>query len=309
MLRTGALTFACGLWLSTFSSALAESKVFDDRFVDLPSLANPMPYSVYLPDGYCDGGMSYPVLYLLHGYGGTHRDWLKAGKIGQTLDRLISSKQINPMIVVMPSASKSWYVNSSKFGNYETALVKELPKALEAELHSLNTKEGRAVAGLSMGGYGALRFAFSSPKKYTAVAALSPAIFPNVGSKDEFRDVQIKLFAGAFDNPFSTKLFNDNNVFSLAEKVSSAPATYLSVGDDDWFGLYDGTFAFYQKLKSRKIPAELRITDGNHDWKLWSKEIEPALIFLDSKMSPATKVLSAEQNVIERAQSSFCHPN
>ncbi len=160
-----------------------------------------------------------------------------------------------------------------------------------------------------MGGYGALKFAFISPESYAAVAALSPAIFENVGSEDEFRPVQIKLFAGAFDDPFSTQLFNTKNVFPLVEKVSNAPATYLSVGDDDWFGLYDGTFAFYKALKSRKIPAELRVIDGNHDWKLWSKEIEPALEFLASNLSPATAMDLSENINADAPRFLFCPDN
>ncbi|MEH6633210.1 MAG: alpha/beta hydrolase family protein [Halopseudomonas aestusnigri] len=296
------------VYLSVMSGAFAGGKVIDDRQIELPSLASSTPYSIYLPEGYCDSRLSYPVLYLLHGYGGTHRDWLKAGKVGQTLDRLISEGSISPIVVVMPSASKSWYVNSSKYGKYETALLHELPKYLEEDLYSLKTREGRAVAGLSMGGYGALRFAFRSPESFVSVAALSPAIFPNVVSKDEFKPVQIKLFAGAFNDPFSVEKYNEMNVFTLVQGASNPPATYLTVGDDDWFGLYDGTFAFYQQLKSQKIAAELRITDGNHDWKLWSKEIEPALIFLNSQLSAATEIPSSKGLPTRREQSSFCSP-
>ncbi len=306
-MRIGVLISISFVYLSALSGAFAGGKVID-RHIDLPSLASSTPYSLYLPEGYCDSGLSYPVLYLLHGYGGTHRDWLKAGQVGQTLDRLISAGRISPILVVMPSASKSWYVNSSKYGKYETALLHDLPKYLEAELYSLKTREGRAVAGLSMGGYGALRFAFRSPESFASVAALSPAIFPNVISKDEFKPVQIKLFAGAFDDPFSVTKYNEKNVFTLVQTASNPPATYLTVGDDDWFGLYDGTFAFYQQLKSQKIAAELRITDGNHDWKLWSKEIEPALIFLDSQLSAATKIPSSKGITTRREQSSFCSP-
>ncbi len=107
MLRLRSLVTSFSLIFYINSGAIAGSKVIDDGVITLPSLANPMPYSLYLPDGYCKGELSYPVLYLLHGYGGSHKDWLKAGRVGQALDHLISSGRISPMIVVMPSAHKS----------------------------------------------------------------------------------------------------------------------------------------------------------------------------------------------------------
>ncbi|MFD2205280.1 alpha/beta hydrolase [Kiloniella antarctica] len=287
MIKIGTLISVIFVCWSVFFSALAGGLVVKDQSIDLPSLKNPMQYSLYLPDGYCEENLSYPILYLLHGYGGSHRDWLNGGSVVKTLDRLIANGLISPLIVVMPSASKSWYVNSSKHGQFETALLLEFPKLLEANLHSLKVREGRAIAGLSMGGYGALRFAFRSPEKFGSVAALSPAIFPNVVGKDAFKPVQLKLFAGAFDEPFSSDKYNERNVFTLAKTISNPPAIYLTVGDDDWFGLYAGTFSFYQHLKSQKIPVELRVTDGNHNWKLWSREIERVLIFLNEQLSPA----------------------
>ncbi|WP_417432824.1 alpha/beta hydrolase [Kiloniella sp.] len=283
LLFAGIGTICFGLLWSL--TAFAQGLVIKDQNVVLPSFKDPLKYSLYLPKKYCVNNRLYPVLYLLHGYGGSHEDWLKAGQVAKTLDRLIADQVINPMVVVMPAAGKSWYLNSAKHGSFQSGLGQELLVVMEDLLANKVSKEKRAIAGLSMGGYGALKFAFETPEDYVAVAALSPAIFPNTESADNFKPVQIKLFAGAYGDPFSIETFNRENVFTALEKAKpeSFPHTYLTVGDDDWFGLYEGTFALYKELKSRKLPSELRITNGNHTWKLWRDEIEQALVFIDSK--------------------------
>ncbi|KLN59656.1 hypothetical protein WH96_16555 [Kiloniella spongiae] len=299
-------------------TAFAQGLVITDQKVSLPSFSIPANYSIYLPEKYCFDNRLYPVLYLLHGYGGSHRDWLKAGRVAQTLDLLIADRVIDPMIVVMPSAGKSWYLNSEQHGAFQSGLGQELPGIMEELLANKVSKGKRAIAGLSMGGYGALKFAFEAPENFIAVAALSPAIFPNVESANIFKPVQIKLFAGAFGDPFSVEIFNRENVFTALESVKpeNFPHTYLTVGDDDWFGLYEGTFALYKELKSRKLPSELRITNGNHTWKLWRDEIGQALVFIDDKFAAEdtaqtdTKNNAKNENVISVAMvarnSVFC---
>ncbi|WP_085906006.1 alpha/beta hydrolase [Kiloniella majae] len=278
-----ALCLSLGLvWSST---TVAQGLVLTDQKVTLPSFNAPLEYSVYLPEKYCVDNRLYPVLYLLHGYGGSHKDWLKAGRVAETLDRLIANHVIDPLVVVMPSAGKSWYLNSEKHGAFQSGLGQELPVVMEDLLANKVVKETRAIAGLSMGGFGALKFAFEAPENFIVTAGLSPAIFPNVESADSFKPVQIKLFAGAYGDPFSVETFNRENVFTALKnaKPEGFPHTYLTVGDDDWFGLYEGTFALYKELKNKKLPSELRITNGNHTWKLWRDEIKQVLVFIDSK--------------------------
>lgn len=296
------------LWPLT---AFAQGLVIKDQNVTLSSFKDPLKYSIYLPEKYCVNNRLYPVLYLLHGYGGSHNDWLKSGRIAKTLDRLIADQMIDPMVVVMPAAGKSWYLDSAKHGSFQSGLGQELPVVMEDLLANKVSKEKRAIAGLSMGGYGALKFAFETPENYVAVAGLSSAIFPNIKSSNHFKPVQIKLFAGAYGDPFSVEIFNRENVFTALKraKPESFPHTYLTVGDDDWFGLYEGTFALYKELKSRKLPSELRITNGNHTWKLWRDEIEQALVFIDSKFGPdqVTQKSKATPVKAEARNTVICH--
>lgn len=124
-----------------------------------------MAVSIYLPDGYDQDDTRYPVLYLLHGYGGNHLEWLTAGQVEVVIDRLIDHGTIPPVIVVMPDARNSWYVDSAEFGgldDYETALIQNLisevdrrypihPTASGAQYESKgvrdSTKNGPVIGG------------------------------------------------------------------------------------------------------------------------------------------------------------------
>lgn len=278
---------------------------------------------VYLPDGDAPE-QGWPVLYLLHGLDGGAKDWLSQGQIAATLDKLIAEKRIKPIIVVMPCGKNSWYVNSADVGgpgDFETALAAELPAAIEAAFPVGRGRPSRAVAGLSMGGYGALRFALAQPERYAAAAALSPAIWQNVpdsiiarmprkgefaqpSSYSYFREtdpatvtVDVDLppagdhFRGAFGTPFDPHRFNDANVFTLLKRAVDArktlPALYVTVGDDDSHLLWRGAFAFFETMQKLHQEVEFRVTDGDHSWDVWRRSIVDALVFVDGKVGIA----------------------
>ncbi|MBU2359666.1 MAG: esterase family protein [Alphaproteobacteria bacterium] len=296
----------------------------DIRFYDVSSVAlgTSVRTGVYVPVQAApkDG---WPVLYLLHGLGGNESSWAKLGNIDATLDEMIASGKIAPLVVVMPNGGDSWYVNSTQVdgpGDYQTAFTKDLPTWIEAHFPVRTDRDGRTVAGLSMGGYGALRFALLMPQRYVAVAALSPAIWQNFGNdeldippdqltqiaKTDFferadpatilgeRDVPPpgSHFAKAFGAPFNARFFNTQNVFTLLEAQLSSgadlPASFVTVGDDDSHGLWRGAVAYYETMRASDRQTELRITDGDHQWALWRTSIVHALVFLDSKMLPAS---------------------
>ena len=147
--------------------------------ISVPSevLGRPIAVTVYRPDETIPKA-GWPVLYLLHGLHGGNRDWQLLGSIKETLDRLIETGRIRRMVVVMPDAGNSWYVNSADVngpGDYETALLNELPQIIEKRYSPHCNRGTRAIAGLSMGGFGALRFAFKRPDRFAAVASLSGA--------------------------------------------------------------------------------------------------------------------------------------
>jgi len=292
---------------------MAKASTLEEMSFPSKALGRSLTVSVYRPDTPAPQN-GWPVLYLLHGLDGNNRDWSILANIKSTLDGMIKSGRIHPMLVVMPSAGNSWYVDSADVkgpGNYETALLNDLPNAFEKRFAPHCERSSRAIAGISMGGFGALRFALKRPDRYVAVASLSGAIWQNIptaqsrdpwaGSTSTYfnRVDQATVISGidlppegahfgnAFGAPFDARRFNEANVFTLlARQVqarSQLPAIFLTVGDNDSHNLWRGSMALYETLMADKVKIEFRVTDGDHTWSLWRRTIEDALEFVSSK--------------------------
>lgn len=310
------MTLAVATVLVATGSGRAESSLALSQ-IPAPALGRALPANIYVPDGEAPSG-GWPVLYLLHGHDGNEESWKTLGDIKSTLDRMIADDTIRPMLVVMPGAGNSWYVDSADVGgpgNYLTVMTDDLVKWVEANHPVRSDAGGRAVAGLSMGGFGALHLAYSRPQNYATVASMSGAIWDNVPDEDFGKTPdELKLiadsaffhrvdrytvetgrillstgdhYAGSFGSPFDARLFNAKNVFTLAQNAVDAnidlPKTYLTVGDDDGFNLWRGAIALHEKLLDDGRHSELRITDGDHVWSLWKVAIEDVLVFIDAQ--------------------------
>lgn len=305
---------------------LANAGTIEDGTFKSRALGTDMPALVYRPDGSPpDGG--WPVLYLLHGHDGDQNSWRDLGNIEQTLDRLIDTKAIRPIVVVMPGVGNSWYVNSSVVdgpGDFETAVTQDLRSSIEGKYPVRRDREGRSIAGLSMGGFGALHLAYAHDDLYGAVASMSGAIWQNVPASDldktpgELKLIQDSAFfhrldrttvtsgvvlpstgdhfSGSFGTPFDARLFNEKNIFTLAAQhiaeQQDLPATFLTVGDADGFYLWRGAVALHETLQASGRHSELRITDGDHVWSLWKTSIVDVLAFIDGQWDKAETVRS-----------------
>jgi S-formylglutathione hydrolase FrmB len=304
--------------------AWAMASTLDEIAVPSAALGRPLSVSIYRPDG-PPPSSGWPVLYLLHGLNGGCHDWPALGGVQATLDRLIAAHRIKPLVVVMPDAGNSWYVDSAAIGgpgNFETAILDDLPKAIEQNLPVSRERGGRAIAGLSMGGFGALRLALKRPDRYGAVASLSGAIWQNMPSAasgdgsahaagdDYFKRVDPATivsgidrppgnghFGGVFGRPFDAQRFNAANVFTLLAQQLRAgaklPAIYLTVGDHDSHDLWRGSIALYETLMADGVDVDFRVTGGDHVWALWRRSIEDALVFVDAKFTdvpPGAKI-------------------
>jgi len=135
----------------------------------------PYPYNIYLPDGYEDGDLQYPLLYLLHGSFGNENRWVVQGKMRPTTDRLIEEGHIPPAIVVMPGAN-SWWVDGYNEAA-ESSFIKDLIPHIDATYRTISERDGRVIGGLSAGGYGTVNFVLEHPEMFAAGAALSPASY------------------------------------------------------------------------------------------------------------------------------------
>lgn len=257
-----------------------------------PALGRPIRYSLYKPAAEPAPGTRWPVLYLLHGGGPGEADWLDAGRVAETMDRAIAAGDIPPTVVVMPQAGDSWYVDNADSGGaglMETALTRDLVRAIDASLPTAACRQGRAVAGLSTGGYGALLYALDRPKRYGAAISLSGSISGPIGPamKDRVRRAA-RLYDGAFGKPFVPARFNAMNLFPKAARLgigeAPKPAFYLMAGDRDPGGIVQGTTELHLAFLRRKADSTLRIVAGRHEWALWRRELGPALKWLGPKL-------------------------
>lgn len=251
------------------------------------SLGRPIPYTLYLPDGYATSGHGYPVVYLLHGHGGTENDWLDGGGLAATMDRLVEAGTVPSMVVVMPGLGNGWYVDNRDpggFGAIQTAFLADFLPQVE---RTWRGDGSRAVAGLSMGGWGAVRFALLRPDLFAAAASLSGAL---VTEAQAATPMWAGWFSGAFGDPVDPARFRAAAPQFLLASVAAAaerPALYLACGDEDELGLTASNLLFFLELEEAGIPAELRIADGGHDWNLWARELAPALTFVGTILARA----------------------
>ena len=135
---------------------------------------------VYLPPSYASKTAShYPVIYLLHGYTASNKQWTADGHvdIGKLMDDLIGVGKVREMIVVMPDAKNkyggSFYTDSPTTGNWEDFLTQELVKHIDAKYRTIPRASSRGIAGWSMGGYGAIKLGIKHPDIYGALYGLS----------------------------------------------------------------------------------------------------------------------------------------
>src|SRR6266571_2652071 len=142
-----------------------------------------LPYNVILPPGYrATATTRYPVLYLLHGHGGHYTDWLTRTNIADYASQY-------RMIVVMPEGNNSWYVDgaSGSSDKYESYILQELMPDVDNRYRTIQSRYGRGIAGLSMGGYGALKFGLKSPGMFAFAGSISGALAATTWTEDDFK--------------------------------------------------------------------------------------------------------------------------
>ena len=259
-----------------FALPAAASSVVTREF-DSAALQRKWSYAVYLPDGYETSNLKYPVLYLLHGHGQDLYAWTNFGHIQPTADELIAHGEIPPAIIVMPDAGMTWYVDRKE--KMETAVIRDLVGDVQQTFRVIDDRKGRVIAGLSMGGYGALRFVLKYPEMFAAAGLLSPAIYdPEVPQGSGAR--RAGVFGAAEFDPQVWKELNYPALWDafLARKV--AVPMYINSGDDDDFFIEAEATRLYSLLRKNGQPAELRIVDGAHKWPVWESTIGDAMRYV-----------------------------
>jgi enterochelin esterase-like enzyme len=257
-----------------------------------PMLGRDVTYALYTPARQSTPAQPLPVLYLLHGRDDTEMAWINNGSIVETLDRMIGAGTLPPIAVVMPMAGNSWYVDDARgtqgFGPIAAAFLDEFVPAIERRHALAACRNGRAIAGLSMGGYGAALYAFTRPELFSSAIILSGSLFSDQTAEIEPRlPFYDRVLAGIHGTPFDVERFKSWTVFARLAKAAPAIETlgvWLAAGDGDFAGILNGTVRLHQELRRRKIETHLRIYGGDHTWALWTMAIEPALTWLAPRL-------------------------
>jgi putative tributyrin esterase len=243
-----------------------------DELVASPALGRTMKYRVLLPEDYEPSRERYRVLYLLHGLGGDYLDWSTRTDIGRFARSL-------PLIIVMPDGENAWYTNAAQNGpRFEDYIADDLVKDVERKYPVIRARYGRAIAGLSMGGYGALKIALKHPGTFAVAGSFSGALGAADPSFDDARAYKESLYR-VFGPPGSeVRGANDLTAIVGRAVVAGAPAIYMDCGTSD--DLLESNRTLAAVLQKRGFAYEYHETAGAHAWDYWNRRIEAFLPWL-----------------------------
>lgn len=273
------LAFATNAQQSTLKESLTiESKI----------LGKEVKYSIYLPAGYDATNQSYPVLYLLHGYSDDETGWTQFGQVQPIADKSIASGDAPATIIAMPDGGVSFYINShDNKVRYEDFFIQEFIPHIESTYRIRKKKEFRAIAGLSMGGYGSLIFSLKYPEMFAAAAPLSAAVWTDEEILKVPEDrwdsfMGIFLQKGLKGKDRLNKHYADNAPIRIVEQAPldklKSVRYFIDCGDDDF--LIKGNMALHAAMIDKGVPHEFRVRDGSHTWAYWRASLPEVLKFV-----------------------------
>ena len=208
----------------------------------------------------------FPVLYLLHGLSDDSTAWLRYTSI----ERYAAA---HGLAVVLPQVQRSFYADEAHGERYFTFLSEELPGIVASFFRVSGRREDTFVAGLSMGGYGALKWALHQPERFAAAASLSGALDLEAVSQDEWRTPLVqRLFDG--------RVGPGDDLFALldAADVDTLPSLYVGCGAED--ALIDGNVRFVDEATAAGADVHVDFRAGEHEWGLWDATIQDVLAWL-----------------------------
>jgi len=248
-------------------------------------------YCVYLPSGYDSGPTDrsvgrYPVLYLLHGLGDNEQTLFNSG--GWTLlDDLRRQHKMGDFLIAVPEGRRSFYINSADGSvRYSDFLLQEFLPAVEGKYRTRKGRAGRAISGISMGGYGALRLAFAHPELFAAVSAQSAALITESPQQLDTAQKAGTPLAGVLGTVFGTPInaahWDANNPFLLAKKNATAlkkMAIYFNCGQNDNYGFETGAAQLHEELVKEGVKHEYHAYPGDHSLTYFLSHFDEVMEF------------------------------
>ena len=250
-----------------------------------------LPYNVILPADYDTARSTrYPVLYLLHGLTGHYSDFVARTNVA---DYAAAYR----LIVVMPEGNDSWYTDSSLVASdkYESYILQELLPDVQQRYRTIEARYGRAIAGISMGGYGAVKFGLKSPQTFNFAASMSGAFGVTRLTDKEIPagwQESVKLFG-----PAGSETRRTNDLFEIIKglspgRVSSLPYFYFDCGTEDSPLIFPYNRELSALMNEKKIAHEYRELPGDHSWGYWDRQVQEVLRVAGQRM-PSVKLMKA----------------
>ncbi len=281
---------------------LAINGALIEAAVPSTNVPGPVPITYYLPKNYdAKRGERYPLLIQLHGGGASNKVMENdpglsvGGGIGGLLDQAIENGLVAPMVSVMPSAGRSFYMNFRDGSQkWEDFVMKDLLSYMRENFNVVQGREGTFITGISMGGMGSLRMAVKYPEVFQAVASQEPAIepvlaFDDIKLRDKFYrpDTLIKQIYG---DPIDKDHWAANNPATIIRRDPSrllGLGIYLEVGDQDTVYLNHGTEFVHRVLFDASISHEYRLVKGaDHVGASLAPRLLDAFAFIGRQLNP-----------------------
>lgn len=244
--------------------------IYGDLYSDTLELN--ISYSAILPEKVPG---PYPVLYLLHGKSGDEKSWIH----NTSLVRYASKYNI---AILMPQVHLSYYTDMVVGNDYWTFLTEEFPRKMQNQFRLTTKKQETFVAGLSMGGYGAIKFALQFPERFAGAASLSGALDVVMRWKeDPDRDAELKPIFGSLEQLKES----DNDLIHLVKSMPNTkdiPAILQIIGTEDF--LYQSNLHFRDEINKRtdlNFNYRFLQESGKHSWSFWDKHIQTTLKWMD----------------------------
>jgi len=264
---------SCGL--ASLGQSATQSRI-DCSALDSKVLKQTVHFCVYLPSGYDEGAAQqptrrYPVLYFLHGLGDNEQTLFHSG--GWTLlDDLRKRGRMGDFLIVSPEGRRSFYINSADGQvRYSDFFLQEFMPLIERKYRIRPGRSGRAISGISMGGYGALRMAFAHPELFSAVSAQSAALITEspqqLDSAERAGTPLGGVLSAVFGKSIDVRHWNENNPFVLAKHNATVLKTmkvYFNCGQVDNYGFEKGAAALDAELIKLGVKHEYRSYPGDH---------------------------------------------
>jgi len=254
------------------------------RTVQSRILNRSIAYCVLLPPSYAtEPTRRYPVLYFLHGLGDNEQMFLRSGGL-DLLEDLRGNRQIGEFLVVTPAGDTSFYINShDNRVRYEDFFLQEFMPSIEQRYRVRPGRTYRGIAGISMGGYGALRLAFAHPALFGSVSAHSAALMerlPAISVQDSPGVAPLLLLGNVFGSPPDPAFWERNNPIALARTADlHGLKIYFDCGAQDDYGFDAGARALDRTLASRGVPHEFHLDPGGHDWSYFAAHLPASFRF------------------------------